>query len=528
MPKIKKIKAHPIKRKEHLSTIVDSVRLPLAVLDSKFRILFMNQTFHKIFHTHPSTVGQNLLTLLGFDLHKEKVQQLGAELRKAISSRDRAIEFEIREDLPPLGRKTLSFCAKAIKWVGSGPSLLVSVEDVTHRRWLEGERNRLLNSEKEARSEAEKTNRAKDVFLATLSHELRTPLNSLLMWSQLLQKRELDSKETAKGLEIIERSARNLERLIRDLLDISRIVIGKISLEKKATDPRKILQNSIDALETMMRDKAITIDAHINPRLRSVYADPVRLQQIFSNLLTNAIKFSPNRGRIMVRLEQISGARGRELLFEVADNGKGIQKDFLPHVFEHFTQEKEQDPSGGMGLGLAIVRDLVELHGGTVLADSQGEGKGSVFTITLPLLEPKRGRIRNPRAGELQRLDGVELLLVDDDPNELEGLATVLRNFGAVVETARSSREAMGRMKKKQFDLLVSDISMPEEDGFTFIRKVRKLPRTSGGQTPSIALTAFVAPYYKNKAMAAGYQSFVAKPINTKELVKVASQLATA
>ncbi len=395
------------------------------------------------------------------------------------------------------------------------------------------ERRYLLDAERAARTEAERTSLMKDEFLATLSHELRTPLTAILGWAQILSMGNYTPDDLTEGLETIARNARAQTRLIDDLLDMNRIVSGKVRLDVQTTDLGPVIDAAVDAVRPSANAKNIQLRKIIDPLAGPVSGDPMRLQQIVWNLLTNAVKFTPKGGKIVVLLERVNS----HVEITVSDSGEGISSDFLPHVFERFRQSDSSltRRHSGLGLGLAIVKQLTELHGGVVLAKSRGIGQGSTFIVHLPL-SPVRGDQGNrahPAAENPQKirsheisLSGVKILVVDDEVDARELVSRVLTGCGAVVEVAGSAREALSHLSQRQPDVIVSDIGMPETDGYQFMRELRQRPSAAGGRTPAVALTAFARSEDRTRAMLAGYQVHIAKPIEPRELVATVASLA--
>jgi signal transduction histidine kinase/ActR/RegA family two-component response regulator len=388
-------------------------------------------------------------------------------------------------------------------------------------------RGQLLLRAERARSEAEAANRIKDEFLATLSHELRTPLTSLLGWSSVLREARRDEKVLAQGLEAIDRNAKVQAQLIDDLLDVSRIVSGKLNLEVRPLDIASVARAAINVAQPAADAKNITLDYHAEPGVGAISADSARLHQIIWNLLSNAVKFTPHGGKISVRVEQDdSDAR-----VTVIDTGQGIDPEFLPRVFDRFRQADSSTTRsfGGLGLGLAIVRHLVELHGGTVSAQSDGAGKGASFTATFPLLADRAepvAHVPEISSADSHSLDGLRVLLVDDEAEARQIISTVITRTGAEVRSCESAHEALANLSEWKPDVILSDIAMPEEDGYSFIRKVRSLPRDKGGDTPAAALTAYARDVDRRQALAAGYQMHIAKPIGASQLVTMIARLA--
>jgi PAS domain S-box-containing protein len=393
-----------------------------------------------------------------------------------------------------------------------------------------------ITEQVEARRQAEFANRLKDEFLATLSHELRTPLNAILGWSQMLQTHRLGESETKKALMTIERNARAQNQLIDDLLDVSRIITGKLRLDVRAVDLSSVITAAADAARPAAEAKNIRLQTLLDPQAGAISGDPDRLQQVVWNLLSNAVKFTPRDGRVQVRLERVDS----HVEIIISDTGKGIEAEFLPHVFDRFRQSDGSMTRrhGGLGLGLAIVRELVELHGGSVSASSAGEEQGSTFTVSVPLLpvrtEPAGGVPRvHPAAEEIgvpqecpPELSGLRVLLVEDEADSRELLNLVLGACGAQITTASSAAESFETIKRERFDVVISDIGMPEEDGFSLIGKIRELSNEEGGDVPAIALTAYARAEDRVQALRAGFQMHVAKPVEPGELLAVVANLA--
>ncbi|MEO6223348.1 MAG: ATP-binding protein, partial [Vicinamibacterales bacterium] len=405
--------------------------------------------------------------------------------------------------------------------------------DITARRRAERD---LLDAERSARSEAERLSFMKDEFLATLSHELRTPLNAIVGWAQLLRNRNHPDAEVLEGLAVIDRNARVQAKLIEDLLDMSRIISGKVRLDGQRVDMQDAVRAAIGSVRHLADAKAIALHVELDSRVGSVWGDPNRLQQCFWNLLSNAIKFTPRSGTVQVTLAPRDG--NAELM--VADNGQGIGSAFLPHIFERFRQADASSTRyhGGLGVGLSIVKSLVELHGGSVRAMSEGLGKGATFYVEVPVMErsnqaaevqreePAMARVQQP-AVDPPSLHGLAVLVIDDEPDALNLLQRVLEECGARVFAARSARAGLEILKREKPDILISDIGMPDEDGYTLIRKVRALKPKNGGRTPAAAVSAFARPEDRTRALREGFQMHVAKPVDPTELTAVVASLAT-
>ncbi len=388
-------------------------------------------------------------------------------------------------------------------------------------------RGHLLVRAERARAEAEAANRIKDEFLATLSHELRTPLTSLLGWSSVLRESKRDEKVLAQGLDAIDRNARVQAQLIDDLLDVSRIVSGKLNLDVRPLDICSVTRAAINVVRPAADAKGITLDYAAEPGLGAISADSGRMHQIIWNLLSNAVKFTPQNGKITIRISR----EGTHAKVTVSDTGQGIDPEFLPRVFDRFRQADSSTTRsfGGLGLGLAIVRHLVELHGGTVSAESEGCRKGATFTTTFPLLTDRAGPVSysgEVLSTEVHSLEGLRVLLVDDEPEAREIISTVIGRTGAEVKACISAGEALIKLTEWRPDVILSDIAMPEEDGYSFINKVRSLPREKGGETPAAALSAYARDEDRRQALAAGYQMHIAKPIGASQLVTMVAKLA--
>src|SRR5215212_241409 len=399
---------------------------------------------------------------------------------------------------------------------------------ITDLQRSEEARGQLLLRAERARSEAEAANRIKDEFLATLSHELRTPLTSLLGWSSVLREAKREEKILNQGLDAIDRNARIQAQLIDDLLDVSRIVSGKLNLDVRPLDLSSVTRAAISVVRPAADAKGITLDYWAQPGLGAICADSARLQQIIWNLLSNAVKFTPPGGKIAVRVEQ----DGVDARVTVQDTGQGIDSEFLPRVFDRFRQADSSTTRsfGGLGLGLAIVRHLVELHGGTVSAQSDGVNKGAIFITTFPLIADRTEPVTmahapEPSVTDSHLLDGLRVLLVDDEPEARQIIGTVITRTGAEVKTCQSAHEALAKLADWKPDVILSDIAMPEQDGYSFIRQVRSLPHDKGGNTPAAALTAYARDIDRRQALAAGYQMHIAKPIGASQLVTMIARL---
>ncbi|MBW4610527.1 MAG: PAS domain S-box protein [Hassallia sp. WJT32-NPBG1] len=451
---------------------------------------------------------------------------------------------------------------------GNPVRMMGTVQDITKRKQAEAERIELLEREKAARAEAEGANRIKDEFLAVLSHELRTPLNPILGWAKLLRKRKFDQTATDKALETIERNAKLQAQLVEDLLDVSRILRGKLSLNICPVNLATTIESAIETVRLSAQAKSIEIKTILDPNVGRVSGDSNRLQQVIWNLLSNAIKFTPPGGCVEIRLSSGMGhwawgighgGQGDKennssfpssppspssfpssplptppsAQITVRDTGKGIDPDFLPYVFDYFRQADSSTTRrfGGLGLGLAIVRHIIELHGGTIWVESLGEGQGATFTIQLPLIKSPESNIpsfESEASNSVRSIDsalsGVRVLVVDDDADMREYLACVLQQSGAEVAVVTSASEALDALQKTQPDVLLSDIGMPNMDGYMLLRQIRSLEAENGGEIKAIALTAYAAEYDRKLARAAGFEMHIPKPVEPERLIEALSK----
>lgn len=418
-----------------------------------------------------------------------------------------------------------------------------TIEDITERKLFESTRNQVM-VEQAARKEAEAASRMKDEFLAVISHELRTPLNSILGWSRLLRAKKFDQDTTARALETIERNAATQSQLIEDILDVSQIIRGKLRLNNVNINLTSIIETAIDAVRPQAEAKTITIESNLENYQEKIWGDPVRLQQVIWNLLSNAIKFTPEKGKVEVRLsygnceETTSSLRHISSTpiygqIQVIDTGIGISKEFLPKVFDRFRQADSSSTRShnGLGLGLAIVRHLVEMHGGAVYAESAGEGKGATFTVKLPLrkkfkqvTEKSNNSCNNLNTKTLEK---VKVLIVDDEADTRELISFTLQQYGAIAMVANSVTKALTMLPDFHPDVLISDLGMPGQDGYALIRQVRALELKRGGCILAIALTAYSREKDRQQAIAAGFQMHLSKPIDIEELVDAIASLLT-
>ena len=419
---------------------------------------------------------------------------------------------------------------------------LTIIEDVTERVAREAElqaqieaRSRLLSSEKLARNEAERANRLKDEFLATVSHELRNPLNAILGWSHMLRLGKLTPTNAERAVETIYRNAKSQAQLVADLLDVSRIISGKLRLDVRTVALTNIVNAAIDSVRPAAEAKSIRLQTMIDPGAGPISGDADRLQQVVWNLLTNAVKFTPKGGRIQVKVQRIDS----HVEIVVSDSGVGISKEFLPYVFDRFRQADASSTRihGGLGLGLSIVHQLVDLHGGAVSVQSEGEGKGATFTVTLPFVgvggNQTDAEVVHPTESDevlsfdsLPSLRGLKILVVDDEADTRELIREVLKECGSEVITSPSAADALIALEQQKPDVLISDLGMPDEDGYSLISKVRALPSEKGGNIPAAALTAYARVEDRMRVLRSGFQFHLPKPIDSAELVTVVASLA--
>jgi len=514
---------------------VESVPTPLIVLDADFRVNTANRSFYETFKVSSSETAQASL----FELADGQwnISELRGMLQDILVDNVEVQNFELEQVFERLGSKTMLLNACKVEPEEGVSMILLSVEDITDRKQFEKERSQLLDQEKLAREQAEIANRTKDEFLANLSHELRNPLTPILAWAQILRTGNLKEAAAERALETIERSARMQAQLIEDIIDISRITNGKLQLNISSIDVASVVQGAIDGVELSAGAKNFEIVSQLISV--TVLGDADRLQQVLWNILSNAIKFTPSGGRVEVALEAIDDRAE----IRVTDTGKGIASELLPHIFDRFRQgdSSTTKKNQGLGLGLSIVYHLVELHGGTVQADSPGPGKGTTITVRLPLrgspeditqlnaLEPAAlSESLNTLGDRVPSLENLQVLVVDDEADTRELLKFVLESYGAEVLTAESVRVAMDALTENpgKYDVLISDLGMPEENGYSLIRQVRALADSAGGKIPAAALTAYASEQERERAIEAGFQTHIAKPVKPVQIALIVANLA--
>ncbi|MEM7578969.1 MAG: response regulator [Cyanobacteria bacterium P01_A01_bin.80] len=407
---------------------------------------------------------------------------------------------------------------------GDSCCFIMTAVDITLSKQVEAERKVLLHREQKARADAEKASRIKDEFLAIVSHELRTPLNAILGWTKLISSGRIKQDRVKQALEVIDRNATLQAQLIEDLLDISRIIRGELNLKLEPVDLKSVIRETVETLGLAASAKSINIQFNLDENVRYIVGDSNRLSQIMWNLLSNAIKFTPSEGSIKISLEEVNS----NIQIQITDTGIGISSDFLASIFEYFRQVDGSTTrsEGGLGLGLAISRHLVEAHGGTIAAESPGKQQGSTFTVKLPI---QSSDVNSEKLSELKSSDNqlceIKALVVDDEPDARELLVFILEEQGAEIESAASAKEALIKLKSFAPDILISDIGMPEENGFSLLEKIRLLPDNQGGNIVAIALTAFASKEDRKKALDAGFQMHLTKPFDADELINAVIDL---
>ncbi len=470
----------------------------------------------------PAVTGETIALLHA--VHPEDVERVTAGWRRALAE-EPSFEMEYRLRRTTDGAYRWHLVRGVAEGTAQEGGFIAVATDIEEKKQAEALRERLLTREQQAREAAENANRSKDEFLATVSHELRTPLNAILGWTQLLRQGELEEEEVSHALETIQRNAQAQARLIADLLDVARIVAGKLRLELRATDMRSVVAAAVDSVRPAADKRSVTIDVVTEGNDLRAVGDASRLQQVVWNLLSNAVKFGRAGGRVEVRI-----ARSEAYLeISVKDDGQGIAAEFLPRVFDRFRQADSRSTRvyGGLGLGLAIVRHLVELHGGRVSAESDGPGRGATFRVVLPFESPAtRAGANNDFVDTGPDLRGVRVLVVDDEVDAREVLGALLERCGAEVTLAASAEEALSAVEKQTPHVLLSDIGMPGGDGLTLLRRARAAAEKRGDELPALAITAFARDDDRTRILRAGFQQYMAKPVDPDELPLVVAGLA--
>jgi PAS domain S-box-containing protein len=511
---------------ELVRTIADNAAAALFTEDERGNCTYMNPAAEAM-------TGFSFAELQGRNLHDaiHHQQPDGSPLPAAECSLHPARMGETRIGrhevslIKKSGERFSAICAAApVVRDGRHVATVIEGYDVTEQKRSEREREQLLDSERAARGAAERALRVKDEFLAVLSHELRTPLNAVLGWTGMLRKGKLDPGTAARAIEVVERNARAEAQLIEELLDVSRIAAGKLRLEVQEVHPAEVVASTVDSVRPAAEAKRIHLTTVLAPGLGPVSGDPGRLAQIVWNLLSNAIKFTPKGGRVSVSLDRM----GSSVEISVSDTGQGIRADFLPYVFERFRQADSSTTRhhGGLGLGLSLVKSLVELHRGTVRAESEGEGRGATFVVSLPIAAVRRPEDEEATPGAWESLRGIRVLVVDDEEDTRELVRRLLADCEAEVVAVETAHEALEEVQRFRPDVLLSDIGMPQQDGYQLVRALRALGDENGGATPAAALTAFARPEDRQRALRAGFQMHVTKPVDANELISVVRSLA--
>ncbi|MBV9386612.1 MAG: PAS domain-containing protein [Chroococcidiopsidaceae cyanobacterium CP_BM_ER_R8_30] len=503
-----------------LQNLLSSTSIPMLMLGRELIIRRFTPSAQSIFNLIPTDVGRPI----GDINHNLNIPDLEAQVLKVIHTLS-VKEQEVQDQEGHWYELQIRPYRTHDSRIDGAVLLL---QDITQRKRFEEQRQQLLVQEQKAREAAEAANRAKDEFLSIISHELRSPLNSVIGWSQLLRRQSFDTAQTAHALEMIENAAKLQATLIADLLDISQLTTVNFQLNTSSIDLMPVIETAIDLARPLAEAKNLQMEAVLERNPLFVAGDAQRLQQVMGNLLSNAVKFTPAGGKVTVKLERAETLAQ----IQVSDTGQGISAKFLPHVFERFTQAdgSRTRAKGGLGLGLAIVRHLVERHGGTVSATSPGEGQGATFLVELPLLIEsqrvgERAAIAPPEPLAPSSLNDLHILVVDDDPGILELLKIILEQI-AQVTAVTSAAEAIALLNANpgEYDLLLSDIGMPNEDGYTLIRQVRALG-ADFRRIPAVALTAYVGGEEPSEVLAAGFQRYVPKPVEPVQLVSVIAEL---
>ncbi|WP_331000609.1 CheR family methyltransferase [Nostoc sp. NZL] len=521
----------------YAEAVVETVPEPLIVLNSDLRVIKSNRAFYQMFQVTPAQTEQQLIFELGNG--QWNIPELRSLLEEILTENTQIQDFEVQQVFDKIGQKTILLNGDKILQEGNQQMILLALHDITQQKQFEVERAQLLAQEQSARQSAEASNRTKDEFLSILSHELRNPLHAILGWSQLLQEQKLDAAKMNRAIDMIQRSARAQIQMIEDLLDISRITTGKLYLNVRPIDLASVIETVLEVVRLSAEAKNIQIECQLQPVTGQVMGDSERLQQVIWNLLSNAIKFTPVGGRVDVTLEQVNS----QAQIRVRDTGIGIPADFLPYVFERFRQadSSKTRANQGLGIGLSLVRYLVELHGGTVQAESPGEGLGTTITVTLPLssnleerFSPRDAEVIDfsgdikPSVDQIPSLKGLHVLVVDDEADIRELMITALQNYGAEVTAVKSADEAFSILTNQpgMYHVLLSDIGMSNQDGYTLIRRVRSLSAEAGGQIPAAALTGYISSVDLQESKKAGFQMHIPKPIELTQLIFMIADLA--
>jgi two-component system CheB/CheR fusion protein len=509
--------------RDYAEAIIATIRQPMLVLTGQLRVKTANRAFYEFFGVSPKETENKYIYELGN--RQWDIPKLRRLLQEVLPERTQVLDFEVSHMFPTIGPKIMILNAtRLLERDAHSQLILLAIEDVTALRRTQDERAAAAEKEKVARAEVEAANQVKDEFLATLSHELRTPLNSIFGWATLLNQGKLDSNQTVRGIQAIMRNAQAQVKLVDDLMEIARIISGKLTLQFQFIDAAAIVSSALETVRPIAESKHIELKSSSSPTPLPVQADPDRLQQVLWNLLSNAIKFTPVGGRIHVSSKHSDS----QVEIAISDNGQGIKPDFLPHVFQRFTQADSSTTRahGGLGLGLAIARQLIELHGGSIKASSAGEGRGATFTIQLPYRAEMTDRFGAADAEPVLPIpEGLRVLVVDDESEARELLSLMFEQRGAKVRAVASSAEALQLLKSWRPEVLIADIGMPDMDGYQLIRQIRALPKNNGRQIPAVAVTAYASEGDRQRALEAGYHSHIAKPFPPERLMAAVARL---
>jgi len=504
------------KARAYAESLIKNAPDPVFVSDLRGKILQANDAVFALLGFRPDEVIEQSLSRI---ISAEETREFIAALREVV---ERGVTRNVRLNPRSASGEVIPTTLNASALRDPDGTVIGAIGILRDMRAYE----RVVRDLEESRRELREADKAKDHFLAMVSHELRTPLTAMLGWARLLRAGLQDDPRASRGLQVIERNTKLLSQLIEDLLDVSRIVTGKLRIERRQVDPVAVVEAAIDAVRGVADAKDIQLEAFLDPDAGPLLADPDRLQQVVWNLLSNAIKSSPMHGRVEIRLDRAESVAR----VTVSDKGAGIKPQLLPQIFERFRQGER--PSGGLGLGLAIVRHIVELHGGTVRAQSGGEGQGATFTVELPALNESGTvaaagphRVEGSVGPRLTPLQGLRLLVVEDEPDARELLSMILQEAGAEVAAAGSASEALAAFERLRPDVLVSDIGLPDGDGYSLIRKVRLLEGDCGTRCPAVALTAFARAEDRSQALDCGFQAHLPKPIEPSDLTALIARL---
>ncbi|TMB34197.1 MAG: PAS domain-containing protein [Deltaproteobacteria bacterium] len=506
------------KARAYAESLIKNAPDPVFVSDLRGKILQANDAVFTLLGFRPDEVIEQSLSRI---ISADETREFIAALREVV---ERGVTRNVRLNPRSASGEVIPTTLNASALCDPDGTVIGAIGILRDMRAYE----RVVRDLEDSRRELRAADKAKDEFLAMVSHELRTPLTAMLGWARLLRVGALASARAAHGLEVIDRNTKLLAQLIEDLLDVSRIVTGKLQVDRRPVDPVVVLEAAIDAVQGLADMKRIELEVAVDPDAGPVLADPARLQQVVWNLLSNAIKFSEPQAKVHVGLER----RGSIARITVADTGMGIKPELLPEIFDRFRQGQRR--TGGLGLGLAIVRHIVDLHGGTVRAQSAGDGRGANFTVELPIMSSRADaaeRISPSHEGAVRSgapaLKGVKILVVDDDADARELLSMILEHAGAETATAGCVDEALAVLERFKPDVLVSDIGMPEHDGYCLIRKIRAGEGNGMSGIPAVALTAFARDEDRSQALESGFQAHLAKPIEPGELTAIIARLIT-